>query len=162
MSGDIEEFLRRAAQRRQAKAAQTPPPPAAATRRPEYTTARTERMPRNRTDEEIPVAAILLDDEDYSEPVAKHVQVLDQQRQRAERADAARRAGGTVKPVPVAIPEVAYAVPERQASLAPQTITTDGAGFSVADRLITMLRQPDGLMQAILLKEILQRPEERW
>lgn len=180
MPDDIEDFLKRAAQRRQAKStsAPTPPGPAqaqplparpapvkpVATQRPEYTDARTERIPRNRADQERPLQAILIDDDDPGTGVAEHMEKLKKQRTKAAKAAEAKRAGGTVKPVtpaPVAS-SASYVAPERAPSVAPQTTTGDNAGFTVSDRLITMLRQPEGMMQAILLQEILKRPEHRW
>ena len=163
MPDDIEDFLKRAAQRRQAKAAQTPPPkPAAvAPQRPEYTSARSERVPRNRPENEVPVQAILIEDEAV-EPVAKHISQLQKERLKAARETAARRAGGTVKPVDTKAVSQAYVVPERAANVAPKVTTGDNQGFTATDRLVTMLRQPEGMMQAILLNEILTRPEHRW
>ncbi len=169
MPDDIEDFLKRAAQRRQAKSAQAPPPKPAppkpapprpapvAQSRPEYTSARTERIPRNHPDNEVPMQAILVD-EDVVEPVSKHVSQLKRERVNATKAAEVRRAGGAVKPVAVQ----AYVVPERAPNVASKVSTGDNAGFTATDRLITMLRQPEGMMQAILLNEILTRPEHRW
>lgn len=156
MSNDIEDFLKRAAQRRQAKSSQTPVPPV----KP-YATIPSDRTPRNRGDVVVPMQAILLDDNHSGEPVAKHMQAIEKERLRAAKDAVTRRAGGTVKPVQLPT-SLTYVVPERTASVAPQTSTGDNMGFTVADRLITMLRQPEGMMQAMLLQEILQRPEHRW
>jgi hypothetical protein len=175
MPDDIEDFLKRAAQRRQTKssssttpsnaAANTTPAKPLATPRPEYTNAKTERVPRNRVENEQPIQAILIeDDNNTGQGVAKHMESLKKQRTKATKVADAKRAGGTVKPIPAAplASTGAYVVPERAPSIAPQTMTGDNAGFTVSDRLITMLRQPEGMMQAILLQEILNRPEHRW
>jgi hypothetical protein len=156
MPDDIEDFLRRAAQRRQAKPAQPKPP--APPPRPEYTDSRTERLPRNVVADDAPIRAVLI--EEVAEPVSKHVKQLEKQRRQAEKATAVRRAGGTVKPVePMS---AAYVPADRAPSIAPQTSTGDDAGFTAADRLITMLQKPEGMLQAILLQEILTRPQHRW
>jgi hypothetical protein len=159
---DIEDFLKRAAQRRQAKAAQTPPakPIPVAPQRPEYTSARTERVPRNRVENDVPMQAILIDDE-VSEPVAKHLTQLKNERLNAAKAAEARRAGGSVRPVDPVVSRP-YTAPERAPNVAPKVSSGDNMGFTATDRLITMLRQPEGMMQAILLNEILTRPEHRW
>jgi len=163
MPDDIEDFLKRAAQRRQAKASPSPPPNPAAfpPQRPEYTSARSERIPRNRPENEKPMQAILIEDEAV-EPVAKHVTQLQKERLKALREAEARRAGGTVKPVDQKPASQTYVVPERAANVAPKVTTGDNQGFTATDRLVTMLRQPEGMMQAILLNEILTRPEHRW
>jgi hypothetical protein len=175
MPDDIEDFLKRAAQRRQTKASSSPAPASSpakpapvkplAAPRPEYTSARTERIPRNRVEDEQPLQAILIEDDNQTgEGVAKHMESLKKQRTKAAKVAEEKRAGGTVKPLPAA-PAAStggYVVPDRAPSVAPQTMTGDNAGFTVSDRLITMLRQPEGMMQAILLQEILKRPEHRW
>lgn len=188
MPDDIEDFLKRAAQRRQAKTtpakpaadpAQAPlsqPPqaqrsqaapaqptssPRPAPSRPEYTSARSERIPRNRPEEEPPLQAILVEEEGRpaGQGVAEHMQRLKKQRTKATKEADNRRAGGSVQPV---VPASQYVVPERAPSVAPQITTGDNSGFTASDRLITMLRQPEGMLQAILLQEILTRPEHRW
>ena len=178
MPDDIEDFLKRAAQRRQAKT--TPAKPAAdpaqaplsqppqaqraqarpVSSRPEYTSARSERIPRNRPEEEQPLQAILVEESTPAgQGVAEHMQRLKKQRTKATKEADSRRAGGSVQPV---VPASQYVAPERAPSVAPQTTTGDNSGFTASDRLITMLRQPEGMLQAILLQEILTRPEHRW
>jgi hypothetical protein len=181
MPDDIEDFLKRAAQRRQAKTtpskpaadpAQAPlspapqaqraqaPPARPASSRPEYTSARSERIPRNRPEEEQPLQAILIEESTPAgQGVAEHMQRLKKQRSKATKDADTRRAGGSVQPV---VPASQYVVPERAPSVAPQITTGDNSGFTASDRLITMLRQPEGMLQAILLQEILTRPEHRW
>jgi len=164
-NNDIEEFLRRAAQRRQAKSSQAPassPPSVSA--RPEYTSAKSERIPRNR-DDEAPIQAVLVDEDVFSESVADHMKGLSKKRAQTTKQSDERRAGGTVKPVEppsMVSGDSFYVAKERAPSVAPQTVVGDASGFTVADRLVTMLRQPEGMMQAILLQEILKRPEDRW
>ena len=154
---NIEDFLKRAAQRRQSKTVPAPQPPSG--RRPEYTDARTERGPRHRSEEEsAPLQAILVD-EVPSQSVAEQLRAAEQQRLQALRAAAARRAGGVVKP---AAAQSASVSTPRAASVAPQILTSNDAGFTAADRLVTMLQHPEGMLQAILLNEVLKRPEHRW
>ena len=158
MPSDIEDFLKRAAQRRQGKAPTSPPTQPVV--RPEYTDARTERIPRHQGDDDVPMQAILLD-EGPSASVANQLRAAEQQRLQTLREAAARRAGGSVRPVEPTGPSP-YVPPARAASVAPQTSSGDNAGFTVADRLVTMLQKPEGMMQAILLQEILNRPQHRW
>ncbi|MGV3483227.1 MAG: hypothetical protein ACO1RT_02280 [Planctomycetaceae bacterium] len=158
MPSDIEDFLKRAAQRRQGKA--PPSPPSQAAPRPEYTDARTERIARYQSDEDVPMQATLVD-EGPSQSVAEQLRAIEQQRLQALKEAAARRAGGSVRPVDSHGPSP-YVAPVRAPSVAPQTATGDQAGFTVADRLVTMLQKPEGMMQAILLQEIMNRPLHRW
>jgi len=170
---EIEEFLKRAAQRRQSKAAGKPAPPAPKPR-PEYTDARSERLPRaepineprpkNRRDEEV-VDAIVLEDPLDGQSVAEHVKGLKRERATRSSEAKARRSGGSVAPVD-AVPVVTQVDPnaprQRAPSIAPQTAIADNGGITPIDRLITLLRQPDGMVQAVLLQEILKRPTDRW
>ena len=165
---DIEEFLKRAAQRRQAKtsqaAAAAPPPPP---KRPEYTDSRSERMPRNESNnrrDDVPVQAILVDEVEANPgrvaEVVRGNQNRSPARQRVPREKKRRNPDDNpVQKIPVAEIVMPVAAPPPV-----QTAYTidDGTGTNVADRLMTMMRKPDGLMQAILLKEILTRPEHRW
>ncbi len=168
---DIEDFLKRAAQRRQAKASQSSPAPPPAPR-PEYSDSRTERRPRNVPSDDTPIQATLVDE--ATEPLNEHLQQIERQRIRVLVQAAKRRAGGTVKPVSMAedsVPTVTAPTPTAQVDrnampatmmIRPVTITGDDAGFTAMDRLVTMLRQPEGMLQAVLLQEILRRPTERW
>lgn len=142
MSGDLEDFLRRAAQRRQAKAAQQQQP-AQQQRprsRPQYSDSRTERIVQA-VDDDIPVAEVVEDD---TSSLAARRRRLEQSKKAAEQAEAAKR------------------VRSAKPSARPATAATIPLAGSAAQDLLRILRQPGGIKQAILLREILDRPEHRW
>ncbi len=148
MSGDLEDFLRRAAQRRQAKAAQQRgggQPTAGSKTRPQYTDSRTERLVRAEEADEVLMAEVV---EDEEESIAARMRRLEQAKQAAAEAQAeleqrkrADRRGGRAKV-------------QRES----EKVLSDNP----AEDLIQMLQQPGGIQRAILLKEILERPEDRW
>ncbi len=148
MSGDLEDFLRRAAQRRQAKAAQQRggpggQPAAKSRTRPQYTDSRTERLVRADEADEVLMAEIV---EEEDESIASRMRRLEQAKRAAAEAEAelekkarAAKGGG------------------RARARSEKLLTGNPA-----DDLIRMLQQPGGIQRAILLKEILERPEDRW
>lgn len=168
MSGDIEDFLRRAAERRQARQANRPAP-AAPPARPEYSDARRERMSRPRAeDDDLVVAEVV--DESMSRKLAEL-------REAQARAQAVRTVAATT-PTPLAqrpgLAEraAARAQARRSPGLAPirptpaASVTTAAALPSVQSaamfELHEALKTPHGLRNAMLLHEILARPEHRW
>lgn len=172
MSGDIEDFLRRAAQRRQArqqKQAGSAPPPRRP--RPEYTDARRERLPQQQSELDEPVVA-----EVVNEPLAKRLadmkqaqadahaardratETVRQQRRQAERGESSSpqhepAAGETAPPAKT---ETAARLDAGQADPA-----SDSPNETVR-QLLQALRSPQGLRNAVLLHEILDRPTHRW
>jgi hypothetical protein len=140
MSGDLEDFLRRAAQRRQAKAAQQQPP--AERQRPQYSDRKTERVARIPEDEVLTAEIV----EDDSNSFAARLQRVEEAKRAAKQAEAAaaeklkRAHGGRTR----------------------ASISTAAPSGHPAQDLIRMLQQPGGIQQAILLREILERPEHRW
>lgn len=144
MAGDLEDFLRRAAQRRQAKAAQQqPPPPTRA--QPHYSDSRTERVvPPIEEAEEILTAEIV---EDTNSIAARMHRLEEARRVAAEVEEAAHEKLRSVK----------HKVQKKKAVAVKGQFT----GNPAAD-LINALRQPGGIQQAILLREILDPPEHRW
>jgi hypothetical protein len=142
MSGDLEDFLRRAAQRRQAKAAQQQPP--APRQRPQYSDRRTERIVRPVEADEI-LTAEIVEEEDPNSFQARMRRV-----EEAKRAAAKARAEATPK-----LKKVKTGQPR-----------SSGVGAALsgnpAQDLLRLLRQPGGIQQAILLREIFDRPEHRW
>lgn len=160
MSGDIEEFLRRAAQRRQAKAveqkeAQAPPRRV----RREYTDARSERVARSPDEideirgfssiEEILTAEIVDVEEESS---SRQIQRMEDQRRDIEEAK-----------------KVARRLEEETAKKKKKTDKRDASrsgviqstGNPVAD-LLANFRRPGTIQQAILMREIIDRPDHRW
>ncbi len=146
MAGDLEDFLRRAAQRRQQKVQQQKQQQAAPARRepPQYSDSRTERRVRSADSEEPVLTAELVEDDHRA-----HIRALRQTEDLAHAAKLAqqeevqnqRRAERSKKKSPI-VSAVSTGVPAKD--------------------LINMLRQPGGIQQAILLREILDRPEHRW
>ncbi|WP_144058097.1 hypothetical protein [Novipirellula maiorica] len=154
MAGDLEDFLRRAAQRRQANAGNPPAAarPAAAQpavpeqrKRPQYSNHRTERMIRE-VEEEIYVAEVV---EDEPSPW--------QERQR--KIEEAKRAAAEAESM------AAKAMDKVKKSGAQASHPLDGGPQmtgNVAADLIRLLHSPQGVQQAVLLREILDRPIDRW
>jgi hypothetical protein len=166
MSGDIEDFLRRAAQRRQAKAveqkeAQTPQRRV----RREYTDARSERITRSpyemdpsdeiediRGDgsgDEILTAEIVdVDEVSHSRQIQ---QMEDQRRSIEEAKKVARRLEE----------ETAKKKQKTDKRDASRSAAIQSTGDPVAD-LLANFRRPGTIQQAILLREIIDRPDHRW
>ena len=148
MSGDLEDFLRRAAQRRQAKAAQSAQPAAKPRQRPQYSNSRTERVARNvesnQVRDEILVAEVVEDD------IATKRDQLEAKRER-QRAETAADQAKT-------------AATRSATNRSPASSDASSAALSsqAGMDLLAALRSPGGVRQAILLKEILDRPTHRW
>ncbi|MEM9587922.1 MAG: hypothetical protein AAGA03_11640 [Planctomycetota bacterium] len=137
MAGDLEDFLRRAAARRQAKAAPAPPAqqPNVA---PQYTDRRRERMVTSQEPDEL-------------EDVSTVSNRLEQQRAQIQAAkEKARQVAAEAAATPAAMPT-------RTKSGRVETTNTANA-----QDLIDLLKQPQGIRNAILLREIFDRPEHRW
>ena len=177
MSSDLEDFLRRAAARRQQNeaakkpaadgrptqppaspsqlerrptqpASRTQPPPQRT--RPEYTDARSERSVR-------PV------EDPFEYPTGELVDALPLGHNRA----AGEHRIGKSDPQPVT-PQSANSQSSNQGSVAPVTDEGPKAHSSNAPtsktiaELIQTLKTPDGIRSAILVREIIDRPEYRW
>src|SRR5690606_19088011 len=114
MSGDIEDFLRRAAERRQARQANRPAPPSPPAR-PEYSDARRERAPQARADDDELIVAEVVED-----PLSRKLAEL---RQAQAQAQAVRQAAAPTTPVAqragVAERAAARAQAQRSPGLAP-------------------------------------------
>ena len=142
MSGDLEDFLRRAAQRRQAKAAQQSQP-APKRQPPQYSDRRTERLVPARETDEVLTAEIVEDDPNS---FSARLRRIEEAKQAAAKAEAAKKL----------------------AKVKGKSTRSKGSGVAVAlsenptQELIRMLRTSGGIRQAILLREILDRPEHRW
>ena len=148
MSGDLEDFLRRAAQRRQAKVAQDRASEQTGQQsgrgRPEYSNRKTERQVSTAHDDVL-TAEIIEEDDLVTAPVSR----LEKARIAAAQDDP----GG-------------MASQARRSRAASVTRNPRSSGVAITEDpvqyLISMLKQPGGIRQAILLKEILERPEHRW
>ena len=146
MSGDLEDFLRRAAQRRQAKAAgQAQSQPAARRPAAQYSDSRREReiTPIEELDEVL-TAEVVQDDDRTS--IAARMKRLAEAKQAAEAAERAAEAKM----------REAHGMLSRQ-----ELVKQEFTGNPVHDLIVT-LGSPGGLQQAILMREILDRPEHRW
>ena len=145
MSGDLEDFLRRAAQRRQAKAAQQQQPPQqqpAQRQPPQYSDRRSERVARIAEDEVLTAEVV----EDDLNSFAARLQRVEEAKRAAKQAEA----------------EAAAKLKKSHGGRTRASISTATPSGHPAQDLIRMLRQPGGIQQAILLREILDRPEHRW
>ncbi len=144
MSNDLEDFLRRAAQRRQAKAQ----PQAVPLRpKPEYTSHHAERLTtHHQAGEEEPLEAIIVNEQAEDPYAMQRRRIADAQ------ALAAKEAG-----------YAAQRLAKIQRSIASQSPAGDyKLSGNIAADLMQMLRSPGGIQQAILLREIIDRPEHRW
>ena len=149
MAGDLEEFLKRAAERRAQKQQQgggKPARPAAAAPKPrpkpEYSDSRRERQVQQRAEEAIPVAEVV----QPVNPLAEQEKRLAIAKQKA---DAAREAMAA----------------QQEAIHRPQAKDRGSfmiSGGSPAQQLLDLIKRPGGMQQAFLLREILERPEDRW
>ncbi|TWU21466.1 hypothetical protein Pla52o_36520 [Novipirellula galeiformis] len=148
MAGDLEDFLRRAAQRRQANAGGQPaaPRPAAPQKpqRPQYSNSRTERISRD------------VEDEIYVAEVVEEKPSPWQERQR--KIEEAKRAAKEAESVAALALAKVKASNRSAAPPAPEVKMTG----DVAGDLLRLLQSPEGIQQAVLLREILERPVDRW
>jgi hypothetical protein len=144
MSGDLEDFLRRAAQRRQAKAAQQSQP-APKRQPPQYSDRRTERLVQARETDEVLTAEIVEDDPNSFSARLRRIEEAKQAAAKAEAETAKKLAKARGKSIRSKSSSVAVAL-----------------SVNPTQELIRMLRNSSGIRQAILLREILDRPEHRW
>lgn len=150
MAGDLEDFLKRAAARRQAKVEQeeaqrNETKRSSSRSRPEYTDSRRERETREVDD--VPLTAELVEAED---PLA-------QQRRRV--AEAKRRAAEAKQKSESRSKSKGHSDSAGRKEKSPQRSPSDPPP---AIHLLELLRSPDGIRTAFLLREILERPEDRW
>ncbi len=157
MADNIEDFLRRAAERRQAKAAQAPKP-APAPARPEYTNSRTERLPKAELVDEAPLQAILVESPEQGASVPQHVLMHQVERARAQQARKKKKGEGTVKPVGPPATVITAAEIANPTSQAADQANVDNP----VQQLMELMKRPGGMTQAIIMNEILARPEHRW
>ncbi|TWU46019.1 hypothetical protein Q31b_11970 [Novipirellula aureliae] len=180
MAGDLEDFLRRAAQRRQAKAGGGNAPAGGRTQqpqrpqsqqpqrqtpqrqtpqrqkpqrqkpqrqKPQYSNSRTERVARP-VDEEIVVAEVVED-------------VDSQWNQRRRKIEDAKRAAKQAEQEAAQAFSKLKSPAGTQALPASKNENSKVTGFTIED-LVQVLHRPGGMQQAVLLREILDRPEHRW
>ena len=159
MAGDLEDFLRRAAARRQAKAGQAAAPAQpqpqqqqqqsrAQRARQEYTNRNTERQVRQ---EDIFVAEVVEED-----PFAARRQKIANAKKLAAKArDQANKAENKQKAAKASAKQAAKAASKSKsaAKVGPEL------GGAPIDDLLKLIRQPNGIQQAVLLREILDRPK---
>jgi len=144
MAGDLEDFLKRAAARRQNKPPQQQPAAGGATRQAsQYSDRSRERVVRQLDDDEPILVAEILDEPDAMAKRRKAILAAKQEAARLQ-AEAATQLAKL-----------------RQDSGESSTPGLTFTGEPRAD-LIRLLRQPGGIKQAILLREILDRPIDRW
>ncbi|MEL6108005.1 MAG: hypothetical protein AAFU85_18420 [Planctomycetota bacterium] len=150
MAGDLEDFLKRAAERRAAKQRQQQggggaPPPQRQQRPPAQqpiqrpTPARPQPQQRQRFEEPIPVAEVV----EPVNPLAEQQRRLEEAKKKAE--DARQK--------------LAKQMRRKQGSTSEKAAPGVVLSGSPAEQLLAMLRQPNGMQQAFLLREILDRPD---
>ncbi|QEG41643.1 hypothetical protein [Roseimaritima ulvae] len=152
MAGDIEEFLRRAAERRQQRANQRNAQQQQATRpaAPQYTDRATERLPRaERRAQQAPpyqppvqqaeplLAEIIEDDEHES---------MSQRRRSREAEDQAKVDSEL----------------QRHSEEGKQERSDRGEQSNAAEDIIRLLKSPNGMKQAVILREILEPRSNFW
>ena len=147
MADNLEDFLRRAAQRRQEKAAQQAQTGGQPPKRqpPQYSDSRTERVTRTVVHDEPTIAAEIVEEQPH--PMAARMQQLEEAKQVAIKAQ--KEAQARAQQV-----KAKAARSKRPAEVAPSA--------HPVHELLRTLRQPGGIQQAILLREILDRPVHRW
>lgn len=147
MAGDIEDFLRRAAQRRQQQANQKQAQPAQPPQRsaPQYTDRRRERVRQAVPVQPIMAEIIEEDDEVEAVVATPSLSELRKSREATDRSDLEREqnrfSGGA-------------SVSDDAAQIRP--------GENVNIDLLRLLRSPNGLRQAVLLREILEPRSNFW
>ncbi|MGI9472979.1 MAG: hypothetical protein ACR2NZ_15675 [Rubripirellula sp.] len=143
MSGDLEDFLRRAAERRQAKAAEQQQPAATKRSPPQYSDSRRERLPQAQEADEVLAAEIVVEPE-ASNSFANRMQ----------RVEEAKHAAAEI--------EAEIVKKTRAKSRGETSVDSIMMSGDVAEDLVRMLKKPGGIRNAILLREIFDRPEHRW
>jgi small-conductance mechanosensitive channel len=152
MAGDLEEFLKRAAERRAqkqrqqqagdgARQASRPKP------RPEYSDARRERQVRQPAEDPIPVAEVV----EAVNPLAEQQRKLAESKKRAE--EAKRKLAEQKKKL--------KGKGDSKQESSEAAVFQLGEG-KPGEQLLKMIYQPGGIQQAFLLREILDRPADRW
>ncbi|MEO1525255.1 MAG: hypothetical protein AAFX06_07445 [Planctomycetota bacterium] len=143
MAGDLEDFLKRAAERRAAKQRQqggggpAPQQQRPQPQQPIQRPAPQRPQPQQRYEEPIPVAEVV----EPVNPLAEQQRRLEEAKKKAEEAreKLAKQMRGN----------------KGKADQASTGVVLSG---SPAEQLLAMLRQPNGIQQAFLLREILERP----
>lgn len=149
MAGDLEDFLRRAAQRRGENAAARenrpqPQPP----RRPEYTDRNRERsMSTSDHDEEVVIADVV-----PSEGEERHSDRAQPASDREASGDAPSAGINRTLGRAGRAPHVASVVTDNTEIPASETV----------EALLRLMTDPSGIRQAILAREILDPPHHRW
>ncbi|MEZ6090948.1 MAG: hypothetical protein R3C05_23595 [Pirellulaceae bacterium] len=151
MADDIEAFLRRAAQRRKEQAGRKQPAPPRP--RPEYTDSRTERQVQRERPEDIVVEAELIDDTAGLSQLAGHHLKNEHLASQIEMADEKMEAHLTK----VFDHSVGKLGPGQSFDASQAMAEGD-----IAKTLISLLQSPQGLQQALLLREVIDRPTHRW
>lgn len=149
MAGDLEDFLRRAAQRRAETAGARPKPPQQQPpRRPEYTDRNRERsMSTKDVDEEVVIADIV----PPAVEAARNVRV----RTASTPPHSESRPKILLEPAPVKAPRAPHVASQ-------VTENPDVAASATVQALLRLMTDPNGIRQAILAREILDPPHHRW
>lgn len=165
MAGDIEDFLRRAAQRREQKPApvqRQPAPQQPAPRQP-------QRLVEPEIVEEIQIIEPdILRGETVAEHVSGHIQTAGFEERLSHLGEDVDHSDDRMEAHLHDVFEHDLGQLGAKTSIAEESTLDDDspppkgpARLSTAD-VLAMLSQPDSIRQAIILTEILNRPEDRW
>jgi hypothetical protein len=174
MRDEVEEFLRRVAQMRQAAEAQAkaqqqrpvpakPPAPPRAQPPQRLVPARQERKPVEPAEAEVVEAQLLDRAESFSRRVAQDLRGAEQI------AEHTRHLGEEVDRADDKLEARLHQVFDHQIGQlrtstmeAAATLSTDPAAAGTAGTMMQMLRSPQSMRDAIVMAEILRRPDDRW
>ncbi|WP_153555720.1 hypothetical protein [Roseimaritima sediminicola] len=161
MAGDIEEFLRRAAERRQQRARQRNAQQRQHTERPsapQYTDRNRERVPQT----PIPVAPLAEPVSHQAEPLMAEIIEDDEQETLLKRGQA-RRIERDAKAAKERSDRKNRSQGRRSEGRSSETgSTAQHSEIKATEELLRMLRSPQGIRQAVLLKEILEPRSNVW
>lgn len=163
MAGDLEDFLRRAAQRRaEAAAARPKQPQPQPPRRPEYTDRNRERsVSSGDVDEEVVIADLVppVTETPRRAPQPPPMLAAQQAQQAAQQTQQA------VQQTQRAAQRAQHALGESRRSALEAQRLDDIPEFKADPTVLALLRlmtNPSGIRQAILAREILDPPHHRW
>ncbi len=102
--------------------------------------------------------AILVESPEQGESVQKHVLMHQVERARVQQSRKKKKGEGTVKPVgPPATVITAAEIANPTSPAADQTNVENPV-----QQLMQLMKRPGGMTQAIIMNEILARPDHRW
>lgn len=152
MAGDIEEFLRRAAERRQQRANQRNTQQQQATRpaAPQYTDRAAERLPR--AERRAQAAPVYQPPVQQAEPLMAEI-IEDEEHESMSQRRRSREAEDQAK---------VDSELQRHSEEGKQERSDRGEQSNAAEDIIRLLKSPNGMKQAVILREILEPRSSFW